>query len=122
MTAAVYNLIIEIDADWQMLITAYDDAAGTIPTNLTGYTSEMQIRQLISDPTALVTLSTRNGGITLGGTAGTIQLNMSHTTTGNISVPQGVYDLYLVNASGFVTRILEGIVYFSPTVTNPVAP
>lgn len=84
--------------------------------NLTGYTARMQVRNRIDGDT-VVSLTTENSRIELGGSAGTITLTISATDTAALS-EGGVYDLELISAGGIVTRLLEGAVAFSKEVTK----
>jgi hypothetical protein len=85
--------------------------------NLTGYTARMQIRKKYGDAVVLLSLTTENGKIILGGTAGTIQLLLSATDTSAIDWVAGVYDLELVSSGGVVKRLLYGTVKVSLEVT-----
>lgn len=90
-------------------------SAGT-PVNLTGYTARLQARATYASGTAVLSL-TSGTGITLGGTAGTIDLAASATTTAAIPADQYVYDLELVNGST-VTRLVQGYLNVSAEVTR----
>jgi len=117
MAAGRHNFTIEQGATFDELIT-YKDAAGN-PVDLTGYTARMQIREKITDATPVHSMDTTTGGITMGGTAGTIQLFISDADTAAMNMPKGgVYDLEIVSPTGKVTRLLEGKVIFSPEVTR----
>lgn len=87
------------------------------PVNLTGYTARMQVRKKYGSATTLLSLTTENGGITLGGVAGTITLYISAMDTSAIDWTAGVYDLELVSAGGLVKRLLQGTIKVSPEVT-----
>lgn len=100
------------------LVATWKDQAGTA-INLTGYTARLNVRETYASGTAILTLTTENGGITLGGSAGTITLSASATTTAALTAPfSGVYDLELVSGGGVVTRLLEGAATVSPEVTR----
>jgi hypothetical protein len=86
------------------------------PVDLTGYTAAMQVRASYSSATAIISL-TNGSGITLGGAAGTIQLNISAVTTAALTAGTYVYDLELTYA-GTVTRLLEGQFVVTPEVTQ----
>jgi hypothetical protein len=88
------------------------------PVNLTGYTARMQIRPAIDSATVLATLTTENGGITLGGVAGTIALFIAHTATTDYTWEDGVYDLELVTPAGDVLRKIAGTVAVTREVTR----
>ena len=75
--------------------------------NLTGYTARMQIREELASAAVLLSLTTENGGITLGGALGTIDLFISAADTTAITWEGGVYDLELVAPSTDVTRLID---------------
>ena len=90
-----------------------------VAIDLTGFTARMHMRDTLEATTPFLTLTTENGGIALGGTAGTVDLLASATATTAISATSGVYDLELVAGDGVtVTRLLEGLVTISPEVTR----
>lgn len=88
------------------------------PVNLTGWTARMQARRNVGDAVVLFNLTTENGGITLGGTAGTIELVITSTETATFAWKNAVWDLELVAPDGTVTRFVEGAVAVSPEVTR----
>jgi hypothetical protein len=91
------------------------------PVDLTGYTARMQVRASAAATAVLLDLTTENGGITLGGTDGTITCTSSATQTAALTFGTGVYDLELVDGSGVVTRLAEGSVCVSREVTRESA-
>lgn len=94
--------------------------AGTpaVPVDLTGCTARMQVRAEVESPTALLTLTTENNRITLGGAAGTIELYVSDEDTGAIDWDGGAWDLEIIHPGGEVTRLAQGSVSVSPEVTR----
>lgn len=92
--------------------------ADDTPVNLTGYTARMQVREAIDSIDPFITLTTENGGIALGGTAGTITLTIAAATTAGYTPLRGVYDLELISGSGIVTRLLQGSVILFAEVTR----
>lgn len=115
MTAAKYDITIEQGATFAMTLTWRDESNALI--NLTGYSARMQVRQSISAPQTLLSL-TSGSGITLGGAAGTIAISATPAQTGAINSMTGVYDLELESGAGVVTRLLEGNVTISKNVTR----
>lgn len=85
--------------------------------NLTGYSARMQVRESYDSGTAVVSI-TSGTGITLGGTAGSIILELTPTTTAGVASGQYVYDLELQTSGGYVTRLLEGNFTVDPEVTR----
>ena len=111
-----FDITINQGATFELTIT-WKDSAGTA-INLSGYTARMQVRETYSSTTPIVSL-TNGAGITLGGSAGTIAIVISATTTAALTAPfSGVYDLELVSAGGVVTRLLQGAATVSPEVTR----
>lgn len=88
------------------------------PVNLTGYTARMMARTSHISETIVLDMTTSNGKISLGGTAGTITLNLSATETAAITATSLSYDLELVSAGGVVTRLVEGQIVLTPEVTK----
>lgn len=116
MTAAAHNITIEQGATFQLNLLW--KGSNDVPINLTGYTARMQVRQKHTSDTALLNLTTENGGIVLGGAAGTIAVTAAATATDDLSVKTAVYDLELVSGGGVVTRLIEGCVTITPEVTR----
>lgn len=94
--------------------------AGGVPVDLTGCTARMQVREDIDSTTALLTLTTGNGDIDLGGIDGTIDLLISAADTEAIYWDGGVWDLEIVHPDMTVTRIAMGSVSVSKEVTRVV--
>ena len=103
-TAANYNIKCNQSETFQRNLT-YKDSNGTA-INLTGYTAKLQIRKDF-DQDAVVTL-TEASGITLGGAAGTIAIEITAAATALLERNSYLYDLVLTSSGGIKTRILEG--------------
>lgn len=125
MTAGRYDMEVDQGTTFRKTIT-WKDSSST-PVNLTGYTARMQVRASFTSSGTIASLTTSNGGITLGGAAGTVALYISATDTAAFSTASpsqfadafvGVYDLELVSASGDVTRLLHGDFIVNPEVTR----
>lgn len=114
--AVTHNITIEQGATFQLNLLWKDSL--NAPINLTGYTARMQVRKKHSDPVKLLDFTTENGAITLGGAAGTIVITGLATLTDDVPAKPCVYDLELVSAGGFVTRLIEGSVTVTPEVTR----
>lgn len=97
--------------------------AGTpaVAVDLTGCTARMHIREELGSTTPLVTLTTENGGIELGGTAGTVRRIMTAAATAVLAPEDfgpAVYDLEIIFADGTVRRLLAGTATLSPEITR----
>lgn len=116
MAAAVYNFTLEQGTTYDQTLTWKTQA--DVPINLTGSTARMQLRQSPESSTALLNLTTENGGITLGGSAGTVRLLITATQTALLTFNVAVYDLEIVSSSGVVTRLMKGSITLDPEVTK----
>ena len=116
MAAAKLNLIVEQGATFDRVITW---KTGTTPVDLTGYSARMQARAShdAADPVFSLT-SDEAGGITLGGSAGTITLLIDAEATALLTPGDYVYDLEVEDDEGIVRRLLEGRLTVTPEVTR----
>ena len=112
MPAAYSNLYIEQGTSFTTTITV-DDVYGDV-FDLTNYTAQSQIRKshYSANITATFTTSVNSG-------QGSITLSLSSAVTANIAPGRYVYDTKIIGTNnGQVTRILEGSVDVSPSVTR----
>lgn len=118
MPAGTYNITIEQGATFRLRLTLRlpNDPD---PMNLSNHIARMQIRQKVASETIIYSLTTENGGIELGGIAGTIDLFISDEDTAQFTIRSGVYDLEIEAVpNGDVIRVIEGQVRVSPEVTR----
>ena len=114
MAAGYLDLFIEQGSTFTTQATLSDTNGA--PYNLTGFTVRSQARtSYYSNTTSLVfnaTVYNANNGI--------IQLSANSATTTNISAKQKlVYDVIITDTySGTITRVLEGQIFVSPSVTR----
>lgn len=116
MLAAKLNLTIKQGATFRKRLVWR--GSNKKPINLTDYTAKMQARSAYGDPQVLFELSTENGDIALGGTAGTIELYVSDETTATFSFDRAVYDLFLYAPNGDALPLFEGSVRLVLGVTK----
>jgi len=88
------------------------------PVDLTGYTARMQVRAKVTDTATVLDLTTANGGIVLGGTAGTIRILATAAQTAALTIASGFYDLELIDGTSAVRRLMEGAVTLSKEITR----
>lgn len=94
----------------------WENEDGT-PVDLTTYTATIQARYNLTDSSPFLTLSTLNGGITLGGTAGSILVNMSSAATATLTPGEGVWNLQMVGG-GISGALLQGIIIIQEMPTR----
>lgn len=100
-----------------------------VPIDITGARAKMQVREKYGSP-VLAEATTENGGITIEGPDGRIELVLTDVQTDTMGVKVGstrprtsaLYDLELVLPSGDVKRVIEGMIEINPNITREVAP
>lgn len=118
MSAGRHDLVIEQGADliWPL---RFEDDAGTL-LDLTGFTARMKVRASYDATTALLTLTTENGHITVFDDSGTHNLELDITNAQSAALTdwgRGFWDLELVDTFGRVARVLQGFAYLSREAT-----
>ena len=116
----IWNLTIPAGATFTQRATP----SGT-PWDLSGYDARATIRETYTSTGTVLSLGTAAGSavISLGGTAGWVQVDITAATTAAIGAAAGnetaqyVWDLELVNGAD-VTRFCQGIVTVTPESTR----
>lgn len=130
MSAGIYNLTIEQGTDWRLLFVWKDSAGDT--HDLTDYSARLQIRETIDSKLTLLSASTDDDTILLGGADGWVEINFSENLTKAVKINPAlfglwqdgkegalfVYDLEIIDPIGKVRRLLQGAVFFVPEVTR----
>ena len=107
MTAGYHHFVIEKGATFSKVLTL-KDSGGTV-INLTGYASaEMDLRENPEASSTVLTLTTGNSRVALGGTAGTVTLTITASDTAGLTAGDGVYDLEITDGNSNIYRIMEG--------------
>lgn len=100
-----YDFVIKQGATFSRVIT-FRNPDGSL-LNLTNYTATLTIYNRI-DGSIVDTLTTANGKLTLGGTAGTVTILLSYSVTDAYDFDKGVWELDFTNGSQ-KERPLEGV-------------
>lgn len=85
------------------------------PVNLTGYDARLQIREDPDDATPALDASDY---LTLGGAAGTIEVEIPASETADLEPGRYVYDLEVESGGGEVTTLIAGSVTVTAEVTR----
>ena len=110
------NLLIPQGATFSENLYLKDSAGDAI--DLTNYTARMSLKKTYDDTTAVISLTTENGRITITGATGLVQLSITASDTAALANGVYVYDLELINASGEVDRYIQGTIRVSREVTT----
>lgn len=104
------NLFIDQGATYATKLNITD--ANGAAVDLTGYTAGAQIRKHYSSS------NSTSFSVSVTAATGVVVLQLSANTTANLTAGRYVYDVELVDGSGRISRIIEGIVTISPNVTR----
>ena len=110
------NLFCKRGVEFSLGTTRYDDQAETQPTDLTGYTAQMQVRE--EDGDLVVELTDANSRILLGGTLGTVDLVLTAAETLALTAGDYDYDCVLIDVGGVKTLFLTGKFHVIDTVIS----
>lgn len=103
------NIVIDQGATFDTSFTLRDDDG--LPLDVSTFTGRSQMRKHYTSNTYYAfTVTTSNTGI--------VALSMNANTTDSIASGRYVYDVELVDDAGKVSRVVEGIVTVTPTVTR----
>jgi len=98
-------------------ILEYKDPDGS-PISLTGASAKMQVRDTKGGSKLAFTLtSPSTGGITIDAALGTLTIKMTPTQTNKLFYPKSSYDLMLTDSNLNKTKLLEGFITLSRSVT-----
>ncbi len=116
---AAFKVPLKIDqgASFSKLAT-WKVGTPAVPVDLTGCTALAHVRASLEAADILITMSTANGKIVLGGVAGTVEILLSAAETAAITWRSAVYDLEITFPDTTVRRLMYGSVTISPEVTR----
>lgn len=86
------------------------------PVNLTGCTAWAQSRPDVHSSTVLLSMTTENGRIILGGSAGTVKILIADEDTASLRT--GTYDLFVGFPAGNSVCLMAGNITVTPRVTR----
>lgn len=120
MSAGQHDIVIEQGASWRLQLEWQD--SDEQPIDLTPYKARLQVRKTYADTATLLSLTSTDGSIALGGLAGTIVATATATQTAGLPYrarTYAVWDLELEElATGQVIRLLAGRARIDPEVTR----
>jgi hypothetical protein len=114
MTPGLVNFVCPQGSTFRRTLTYTLDE---VPVDLTGYSSRLQVREAYYSEDPVVSLVS-GSGITIGGSAGTIDILISASATSTFPTGTHVYDLEIISPSNIVDRLVEGTFNVTPEVTR----
>lgn len=95
----------------------YTEDDQVTPIDLTGATAKMQVRDTKGGSKLAFTLTSPSGGITIDGPTGLVEIVATPTQTNKLFYPKSSYDIMIIDSNGNKTKILEGFISLSRSVT-----
>jgi hypothetical protein len=116
MTPGLVNFVCPQGSTFRRTITYKIEE---VPVDLSGYSARLQVRKAHYSDDVIVAISSGSiGGITLGGSAGTIDILINAEVTAGFPSGTHVYDLEVISSSQYVDRLIEGNFVVTPEVTR----
>jgi hypothetical protein len=97
-------------------IVEYKDSNGNA-VNLTGSSAKLQVRDTKGGTKLAVSLTSPSGGIVIDAALGKLTIKMTPTQTSKLFYPKSEYDLMLTDSNFNKTKLLEGFITLSRSVT-----
>ncbi len=94
----------------------YKDPAGD-PISLLGTNAKMQVRDMKGGSKLAFTLTNPTGGIVVDGANGKITVTMTPAQTNKLFYPKSSYDIMITDSNGNKTKLVEGFITLSRSVT-----
>jgi hypothetical protein len=121
-----YNLLVVRGTQYRKTVLWRQKAAPQTPYDLTSYTARMEMRKEALDPSdttpeAADLVLTSSSGITLGGTAGTVEIVITAAQT-RLLPEHGVYELKLYQGEEPTINFLHGSFTAVPEITLDADP
>jgi len=95
----------------------YTEDDQVTPINLTGASAKMQVRDTAGGTKLAFSLTSPSGGIVIDGSTGTLDVTVTPTQTNKLFYPKSAYDIMVIDSNGNKTKLLEGFLTLSRSVT-----
>ena len=107
----------EVDQNTTFTFTVVYKDNDDNPINLTGCSAKMQVRDTKGGSKLAFSLTSPIGGITIDGPNGKVTVKMTPTQTNKLFYPKSSYDIMLTDTNLNKTKLLEGFMTLSRSVT-----
>lgn len=113
--AAQKNFEVDQNTTFSFTVEYLDDS--NLPINLTGATAKMQVRDTKGGSKLSFTISSPSEGIVIEGPQGRVTCTMTPAQTSKLFHPKSSYDLMITDTNNTKTKLLEGFLTLSRSVT-----
>jgi hypothetical protein len=120
MSAGNVHLTVEQGTQYQKVLRSLID---DVAVNLTNYHAALTVWSIPYPSPIVLELTDGSGdGLTLGGAAGTVTIDLAEADTASMAPGDYQYRLELTDAGGDVERFADGIFTLTPRGTVPAVP
>lgn len=109
------NFEVDQNATFTFIVEYKDNTGAAI--NLTGASAKLQVRDTKGGSKLAFTLTSPSGGITIDAPNGKLTVRMTPTQTNKLFYPKSAYDLMLTDSNSVKTKLIEGFLTLSRSVT-----
>lgn len=113
--AAQKNFEVDQNTTFSFTVEYLDN--NNLPINLSGATAKMQVRDTKGGSKLSFTISSPFEGIVIDGPAGKVTCTMTPAQTSKLFHPKSSYDLMITDTNNTKTKLLEGFLTLSRSVT-----
>lgn len=113
--AAQKNFEVDQNTTFSFTVEYLDN--NNLPINLTGATAKMQVRDTKGGSKLSFTISSPFEGIVIDGPEGKVTCTMTPAQTSKLFHPKSSYDLMITDTNNTKTKLLEGFLTLSRSVT-----
>lgn len=113
--AAQKNFEVDQNTTFSFVIDYTDNS--NLPINLSGAIAKMQVRDTKGGSKLSFTLTSPSGGITIDGLLGKVTCTMTPAQTNKLFHPKSSYDLMITDSNNTKTKLVEGFLTLSRSVT-----
>lgn len=113
--AAQKNFEVDQNTTFSFTVEYLDN--NNLPINLSGATAKMQVRDTKGGSKLSFTISSPFEGIVIDGPAGRVTCTMTPAQTSKLFHPKSSYDLMITDTNNTKTKLLEGFLTLSRSVT-----
>jgi hypothetical protein len=109
------NFEVDQNATFSFVIEYKDNNGNAI--DLTGSSAKMQVRDIAGGTKLAVSLTSPSGGIVIDPALGKLTIKLTPTQTNKLFYPKSSYDIMLIDSNANKTKLLEGFMSLSRSVT-----
>lgn len=108
--ATKVNYIVDQGTDWSVTVDVTDDDGNLI--DLTGFSGASKYRKHYASTNAA------NIAVTINTTSSQVTLSLNAANTANVVPGRYRHDCELTSPGGIISRLVEGIIEFTPSMTR----